>query len=122
MPLEIFEISDIVLKDTTKDVGARNVRRLAALYVGKTSGLEYIHGVLDRIMEVLEIPYNDAKIGYTIAPSNDESFFPGRQADIFLRGQKIGNFGVIHPEVLEAFQIKGNPVSVIEIDIEPLLQ
>ena len=29
-------------------VGARNQRNVAALYVGPTAGMEYVHGCLDR--------------------------------------------------------------------------
>lgn len=39
-PLQLFEISDVVLKDDGKDVGARNERRLCVGYYGQTSGLE----------------------------------------------------------------------------------
>lgn len=43
--LKLFEISDVVLKDTeTTDVGARNVRRLVASYTGLTSGFEVREG------------------------------------------------------------------------------
>jgi phenylalanyl-tRNA synthetase beta subunit len=37
---QLFEISDVVLKDDSKDVGARNERRLCFGYYGQTSGLE----------------------------------------------------------------------------------
>lgn len=38
------------------DVGARNERRLAAIHYSKAgSGFELIHGLLDRIMQVLDI-------------------------------------------------------------------
>lgn len=62
IPLKVFEISDVVLKDGTKgnwkifsniikiicctlprliiDVGAKNHRRLCAVYYGKTPGFE----------------------------------------------------------------------------------
>lgn len=44
------------------DVGARNERRLAAIHYSKAgSGFELIHGLLDRIMQVLDIlPLVDA--------------------------------------------------------------
>lgn len=40
LPIKVFEISDVVLKDPTRDVGARNERRLCVIYYGQTSGLE----------------------------------------------------------------------------------
>ena len=125
-PIKLFECGDIVLQDPSVDVGAKNNRRLAALYASATSGLELIHGLMDRVMEVLNIPFeveheqSTGKHCYSISPSNDDSFLPGRQANIFYKGEKIGIFGIIHPLVLEHFGIKV-AVSVFEITLEPLL-
>ncbi|KAJ4936086.1 hypothetical protein JOQ06_017610 [Pogonophryne albipinna] len=55
LPLKLFEISDVVLKDDTKDVGARNSRRFCAVYYNKSPGFEVIHGLLDRTMQLLEV-------------------------------------------------------------------
>uniref|UniRef100_A0A8D0GAC2 Phenylalanine--tRNA ligase beta subunit n=1 Tax=Sphenodon punctatus TaxID=8508 RepID=A0A8D0GAC2_SPHPU len=52
LPLKLFEISDIVVKDSTKDVGARNHRHLCAIYYNKNPGFEIIHGLLDRVMYI----------------------------------------------------------------------
>ena len=80
IPLKIFEISDIVLRDSGKDVGAKNERFLSALYYNKNSGFEIIHGLLDRVMQVIEIPYVSPKdvvsgkpfVGYTIRAKDGE--------------------------------------------------
>jgi glycine/D-amino acid oxidase-like deaminating enzyme len=48
--------SDVMLLDGGADVGARNERRLALLYAGATAGLEVVHGLVDRVMQLLEIP------------------------------------------------------------------
>lgn len=37
------------------DVGARNCRRLSAIYYNKNPGFEVIHGLLDRTMQLLEV-------------------------------------------------------------------
>jgi phenylalanyl-tRNA synthetase beta chain len=57
---KLFEISDAVIIDrenvvTDTVVGARNVRKLAAAYAGPTSGFEIIHGLVDRIMTLIEV-------------------------------------------------------------------
>ena len=36
-----------------------------------------------------------------------------------LEGKKVGTIGVLHPEVMENFQLK-NPVSVLELDFAPI--
>jgi len=38
-------------------VGAHNERRICALYYGKTPGFEIIHGLMDRLMQMLNIPF-----------------------------------------------------------------
>ena len=67
-------------------------------------------------------------------PNADPTFFPGRAATIFYRpateGQKsgtdvrqrrdmeIGKLGILHPSVLEKFEI-GYPCSALEFSLEP---
>jgi phenylalanyl-tRNA synthetase beta chain len=59
--VKLFEVSDVMLLDPSSDVGARNERRLAALYTGPTAGFEVIHGLVDRIMQLLEVPVRPFK-------------------------------------------------------------
>jgi len=40
--------------DSTTHTGCRNERHMAALIYSQTSGFEIIHGLLDRVMELLE--------------------------------------------------------------------
>ena len=56
LPLKLFEISDVVLRDPGAEVGARNQRHMAAVFYNKSPGFEIIHGLLDRIMQLLEVP------------------------------------------------------------------
>ncbi|MCP6508638.1 hypothetical protein NL478_28140, partial [Klebsiella pneumoniae] len=53
LPMKLFEVTDVVLKDSTSEVGARNERHVCALYYGKTPGFEIIHGLMDRLMQML---------------------------------------------------------------------
>ncbi|XP_041120220.1 phenylalanine--tRNA ligase beta subunit-like isoform X3 [Polyodon spathula] len=68
LPLKLFEISDVVLKDETRD----------------------------------------------------STFFPGRCAEVFAHGQSIGRLGVLHPDVINKFELT-MPCSALDIDIEPFL-
>uniref|UniRef100_A0A8C0INK0 Phenylalanine--tRNA ligase beta subunit n=1 Tax=Chelonoidis abingdonii TaxID=106734 RepID=A0A8C0INK0_CHEAB len=119
LPLKLFEISDIVIKDSTKDVGARNQRNLCAIYYNKNPGFEVIHGLLDRVMQLLAVPPSKAS-GYLIRAAEDSAFFPGRCAEIFAKGQSIGKLGVFHPDVITKFELT-MPCSALEINIEPFL-
>uniref|UniRef100_A0A286XI98 Phenylalanine--tRNA ligase beta subunit n=1 Tax=Cavia porcellus TaxID=10141 RepID=A0A286XI98_CAVPO len=120
LPLKLFEISDIVIKDSSKDVGAKNCRRLCAIYYNKNPGFEIIHGLLDRIMQLLDVPPGEDKGGYVIRASDGPPFFPGRCAEIFARHQSIGKLGVLHPDVITKFELT-MPCSSLEINIEPFL-
>ncbi|KAJ4935112.1 hypothetical protein JOQ06_016648 [Pogonophryne albipinna] len=134
LPLKLFEISDVVLKDDTKDVGARNSRRFCAVYYNKSPGFEVIHGLLDRTMQLLEVK-SERGDGYHIQAAEeidlkcspfkyffkvDSTFFPGRCAEIFVGGKSVGRLGVLHPDVITRFELT-MPCSAVEMDIEPFL-
>ncbi len=57
LPLRIFETSDVVFKDVTRERQTRNVRHAAAVWCNKTAGFEIVHGLLDRAMAMLEVPH-----------------------------------------------------------------
>jgi len=125
LPLKLFEISDVVLKDSEKDVGAKNERRLCVVNCGKTPGFEIIHGLLDRVMQILEVkPTSDKQMkpeeGYHIRKGSDPAFFPGRAAEVVYKGIVIGIMGVLHPDVLNKFEIV-NPCAALEINVEHFL-
>ncbi|XP_038271397.1 phenylalanine--tRNA ligase beta subunit isoform X5 [Dermochelys coriacea] len=146
LPLKLFEISDVVVKDSTKDVGARNQRNLCAIYYNKNPGFEVIHGLLDRVMQLLAVPPSKES-GYLIKAAEDfclliipsmsrilqslglcslfkdfqdSAFFPGRCAEILAKGQSIGKLGVLHPDVITKFELT-MPCAALEINIEPFL-
>ncbi|KAF8165223.1 hypothetical protein B0H34DRAFT_688366 [Crassisporium funariophilum] len=147
LPIKIFETSDVVFKDVSRERQARNERHAAAVLCNKSAGFEIVHGMLDRAMKMLEIPRigNDdlkAETGYYIKETSDAMFFPGRAATIFYRpvpankstissikhdiqtalhvnsDLKIGTLGILHPTVLEKFEI-GFPCSALEFTLEP---
>ena len=133
LPVRLFEVSDVVLLDGEADVGAVNRRRLVAVNCDRNAAFEVVHGLLNRIMEVLGVPLGGpladgdpeaARLqaryggGYEWRAEDDVSFFPGRHAAIYARGKRVGQFGVVHPEVLAAFDIT-YPVSALELDLEP---
>lgn len=62
-----------------------------------------------------------AKFGkdYRLQESHDPKFFPKRGANIILKGKEIGSIGIMHPEVLENFNLK-YPVTCFEIKLEDL--
>jgi phenylalanyl-tRNA synthetase beta chain len=123
MPLKIFQVADVCYlteaddQSAAGDIGAKNERRLGVAFCSNSgSGLEIIHGVLDQVMAMMSIEPSD----YWCQSSDLPYYFPGRQAQVFLRGRIIGSFGIIHPEVLKNFEL-GNITSTLELNIEPFL-
>lgn len=130
LPIRIFEVSDVVLQDPSAERRTRNERRMCVLYSNRESGFELIHGVLDRIMAMLEVPLAGSadvtatqkpkSAAFSIRPSAHATYFPGRQADVLYNGKPIGSFGIVHPLCLEKFELS-YPCSCLEINIEPFL-
>nr|BAJ99943.1 predicted protein [Hordeum vulgare subsp. vulgare] len=93
LPMKIFEVSDVVVKDDKAERKARNIRKVAALYCGKKAGFEVVHGLLDRVMAMLDIENlknnagksDSGKAGYYIEQHDDATFFPDRAAKIYYR-------------------------------------
>ncbi|KJR81057.1 phenylalanyl-tRNA synthetase beta chain [Sporothrix schenckii 1099-18] len=134
LPLMISEVSDVAFKDDSVERHARNERHWAAAYSSKSAGFEMVHGLLDRVMAMLRSAFitreegleaakataaaiatptsskPGSQDGYYIQEINDPTFFPGRAAAIYLRlngkTQRIGELGVLHPTVLEAFGLR----------------
>lgn len=141
LPIKIFETSDVVFKDVSRERQARNERHAAAVWCNKSAGFEIVHGMLDRVMKMLDIPHigiedDKSGTGYYIREASDGMFFPGRAATIYYRPNpsnctglssadeavkgdvQIGQLGVLHPLVLEKFEI-GFPCSALEFTLEP---
>ncbi len=108
--LKLFEVSDVCLLDEASETGAVNQRHFCAVYTGPTAGLEFIHGIVDRVFELMQIrpaksveaasltrsQRKDAGAGgegagdgapvrrYIIRESDCATYFPLRSADILL--------------------------------------
>lgn len=114
LPLKLFEVSDVVINDKKTEVGARNQRNLAVVFYNKQAGFEIVHGVLDRIMQLLETQW---KNGYHLEHIDDSTFMPGRCAAVHSFGKVIGTVGVLHPDVIQNFELN-LPCCALEINIE----
>jgi len=132
VPLKVFEVSDVAYKALELERKTRNERHMAAMWYGKTSGFETVHGLLDRIMLVLDFAFKESekvkknpKINhYWIQELDDPTFFHGHSASIhaLIDGKEhvIGEFGVLHPTVLKKYELPF-PVSALEINLEVFL-
>jgi len=103
--------------DPTSDTGARNVRKVAACVLDQTSNFEVIHGLLDLIM--LKVGATFIKNYRLVEDKEDPRYLPTRGFSVILDGKKVGSLGVLHPEVLNNFELK-YPVQSIELDFDAL--
>lgn len=118
LPLKLFELGDIVVKDTKTAVGSRNERQFCAVYCHKTPGFEIVHGLLDRIMQLLQVKStHHTKTGYFVRQCNNGTFFAGRSSEIVFTDYVIGQMGVVHPQVLSNFDIT-SPCSALVLNID----
>jgi phenylalanyl-tRNA synthetase beta chain len=128
LPIKLFEVGDVVVREPSREVGCRNVRRVAAVFTSNTTQFALMHGVLDQIMYSLFFePDHEHKEGskrrtFRLIPSEDPSYFPGMQAHVECEGIVVGIIGELHPEVLsdKGFDI-GLPTSALELNLEPFL-
>ena len=117
VPIKVFEVSDVAFKDESLERKSRNERHFAAAFYGKSSGFEIVHGLLDRILSMLKTAFltrdegleNTKLDGYWIEEIDEPTYLGQRAAAVYLRldGEKvrIGELGVLHPTVLEKFQL-----------------
>jgi phenylalanyl-tRNA synthetase beta chain len=131
LPIKVFESADVVFKDESLERKAFNRKHFGAVYAGRTSGFEIVHGLLGRIMAMLRAPWleEEAKStgrGYWIAPNDQGTFFPGRGATVYFRAAEgkealeLGTLGVLHPEVTAKFEIP-YAASSLELNLELFL-
>jgi phenylalanyl-tRNA synthetase beta chain len=134
LPMKIFEVSDVAFKAPQLERKSRNERHFAAAWYGKTSGFEVVHGLLDRLMAMMKAAFITREEGlervggkgmeYWIEEVDDATFFPGHAASVHVKidGKEsvVGVFGILHPTVLEKFELK-YPVSTLEMNLEIFL-
>jgi phenylalanyl-tRNA synthetase beta chain len=79
LPIRVFELSDVVFKDPSRERQARNERHAGAVWCARSAGFEVVHGLLDRSMKMLEIPRigraNENTTGYYIKEGDGMFFF-----------------------------------------------
>lgn len=70
-------------------------------------------GYVEKLLEYMGIN----RYKYKLERSSNENFHPGRSADIKIGNDVIGTFGEVHPDVLEAMDIKRERAYVADIDL-----
>ncbi len=84
---------------------------------GPAPGMDFydLKAVLENLMAGLHIDDISYKRG------SHSSLHPGRSADLFIAGERIGSFGEIHPEIAGRFKLTDAKVIYGEIAVAPLI-
>lgn len=107
--------------DSTNEAGASNKKTLCVMHSHTAkSGIDVIHGILDLVMLKFGA-FRNATKGYDIKLSEHPTFLENMQVEITFMGESIGNFGIVHPEVLKHFKIK-YPVCALEIHMDAIFE
>lgn len=126
VPIRLFEVGDVVLKDATKDVLCANRRRACAIACGTVAGFEVLQGVLEACLRSLGAVRQsgdgagDRAWSLVEEGCDDGALFDGRRGSIVYGGRTIGAIGWVHPEVLKNFSLN-YPCSAFEFDVEAFL-
>jgi len=97
LPINIFEVGDVVIYDNKLDI-AVNQRYLCIATMATKSKFDEIHGCLDWICNCMEFDYK-------LETSNEELFIKNRGINILCNNEIVGVMGIIHPYTLNEFEI-----------------
>ncbi|KAG5565415.1 hypothetical protein RHGRI_001338 [Rhododendron griersonianum] len=109
---------DGIISDSSSDAYTLQRKNLI-----RACSANLIHGLVDRVMEAIGCQFVQSgdNAGYYLERADEPEFLPGRQASIIYKGKRIGAFGIVHPEVLNNFDIP-DACSFVELNIESFLQ
>ena len=109
-PQILYEVDDVVLLDSSTDIGARSTRRLAIVQCYARANFSDIKATLLSLLENLEVKVE-------IEASGWDCFIEGRRFVARVDGEPLCWAGEIRPEALEAWQLE-MPVAALELDVE----
>jgi phenylalanyl-tRNA synthetase beta chain len=112
-PHKIFEIGKVAYLNDKENYGTSTRQYLGFLHADREANFNTLAGQLQTLFYYINREYQ-------VEESRDPRFIPGRAANIIYKGQCIGVFGEVHPEVLENWGVT-MPCIAAEIDIEALL-
>lgn len=123
--VKIFEVGRIYLPYPDKPNSLPNEKLIIAGAINKTGRGDIweksfsldifdVKGIIETVFQGLKVK------NWEVVPGNHPAFHPLRNGKIIIRGEEVGIFGEIHPEVINNYRIPGK-VNLFEIDFENLL-
>jgi len=112
-PHRTFEVGKVAIRDEAENYGIATRQYLGFLNTHAQADYNESASHLATLMYYLGKEYS-------VKEAADPRFIPGRQAEVWNEGRKIGVFGEVHPAILEAFGV-AMPCAGGEIDLDILL-
>jgi phenylalanyl-tRNA synthetase beta chain len=112
-PHKIFEIGKVAYLNDKENYGTSTRQYLGFLHADRDANFNTLAGQLQTLFYYINCEYQ-------VEESQDSRFIPGRAANIIYKGQCVGVFGEVHPELLGNWGVT-MPCTAAEIDIEACL-
>jgi len=113
-PHQIFEVGKVAYRNNEENYLTSTRQYAGFLHADKDANFNTAAGQLQTLFYYLSREYD-------VEESGDPRFIPGRAAAVLYKGNKIGVFGELHPEVLENWGITV-PCTAGEIDLDALME
>ena len=113
-PIRLFEVGDVIELAPEEENGARRDVHLTGVTYHNDADFTEVRSVVDYILTSLNHQEN-----YEIKPSSNPTYIDGRYGEIYIKGNKVGEIGEIHPKVILNFKLEF-PVSAFEINLEKI--
>jgi phenylalanyl-tRNA synthetase beta chain len=113
-PQSIFEISEVVSIDETKETMVDSRYKMACALCHSATNFTKAKEALDAFLRNIGVTYS-------VVEKEHPSFLAGRSGEIVVDGVSVGIIGEIHPEVIVAWGIE-MPISTFELELERLLE
>jgi phenylalanyl-tRNA synthetase beta chain len=107
-PQEVYEVGPVILD-------GHNQLRTAAVSCHAKAGFTAAKSLVEGVLRDLGLAGEDV----TITADSQPSYIPGRFARVAVGGADVGQFGEVHPEVLERFGI-AQPTIAVELYLEAI--
>ena len=104
LPQKIFEYGECFHQNN----GVRECRHLAAVSIGREMNYSQIKSIAEAILREMDVEYK-------IESLENGPYIQGRAAKIIVSGEKAGEYGEIHPKVIQEYELD-HPATALEIE------
>ncbi len=112
-PHRIFEVGKVAYRAEGENYGVKTRQHLGFLFAAPEANFNVLSSQIQALFYYLSREYQ-------VTETEDARYIPGRGAAILYKGEAIGSFGELHPELLENWGVLV-PCSAAELDLDALL-